>query len=189
MADRSLEFHLDTPRLILRDWRDEDLDAFAAMSADPRVMEMLAPVMDRAQAAEVLTRIKGIAAEYGHTFWAVERKNDAQMIGWCGIIRGTVGPIDGKAEIGWRLAADAWGAGYAREAALASLDWGFAHLPDDAIWAITSTGNARSWSLMERLGMVRHPDLDFDHPKLAVDSPLKRHITYSITRGAFLSTR
>ncbi len=189
MADLSPEYHLDTPRLILRDWRDADLDAFAAMSADPVVMETLGPLMTRDEADALLSRAKAIAAEHGHTFWAVERKSDAQMIDWCGIIRGSVGPVEGKAEIGWRLAADAWGQGYAKEAALASLDWGFANLADDAIWAITSTGNARSWGLMERLGMIRHPDLDFEHPRVAEGSPLKSHITYSIARGAFLSAR
>lgn len=95
---------------------------------------------------------------------------------------GNAGLIEGKVEIGWRLSHDAWGQGYAREAAAASLDWGFANLDTDRIWAITTPGNIRSWGLMERLGLKRHPQLDFEHPNVADDSPLKQHITYSIAR-------
>jgi RimJ/RimL family protein N-acetyltransferase len=176
------EFRIETERLILREWRDADIEPFAAMCADPRVMETLGPLMSRDETVALIARVRDVQAMHGHTFWATERLTDARFLGWCGIIRGNAGPIDGKAEIGWRIAADAWGQGYAREAAQAALAWGFANLPDDRIWAITSTGNTRSWGLMERLGMVRHADLDFDHPKVADDSPLKRHVTYSIGR-------
>ena len=80
------------------------------------------------------------------------------------------------------LARDAWGQGYAREVARATLDWGFANLAEDTIWAITVPANIRSWGLMERLGMTRQIDMDFDHPNVPDDSPLKRHITYNIMR-------
>jgi RimJ/RimL family protein N-acetyltransferase len=176
------EFRLQTERLILRDWEERDQEAFAAMCADPRVMATLGPVMDKDATAALLDRVKAIAETHGHSFWALERRADGAFLGWCGLIRGLDGPIEGKAEIGWRLAFDGWGQGYAREAAEATLNWGFRHLADDAIWAITAASNHRSWGLMERLGMVRHPDLDFDHPRVAHGSPLKRHVTYSIGR-------
>ncbi len=176
------EFALQTERLILRDWEERDLEPFAAMCADPRVMETLGPVMDATAVAALIERVKAIAAEYGHTFWALERREDGAFLGWCGLIRGQDGPIQGKAEIGWRLAHHAWGRGYAREAAQATLDWGFHHLEDDAIWAITAAINHRSWGLMERLGMTRRPELAFDHPRVEEASALKPHVTYSIGR-------
>ena len=176
------EFRLETERLTLRDWCADDLVPFAAMSADPAVMETLGPVMSQDETAAVIGRLQARRDEHGHTFWALERREDARFIGFCGIIRGVVEPIANMPEIGWRLASDTWGRGYAREAAAASLEWAFANLPDDRIWAVTSAGNNRSWGLMERLGMARHRDMDFDHPNVANDSPLKRHITYSIRR-------
>lgn len=99
------------------------------------------------------------------------------------MIRGNAGPVEGKAEIGWRLAHEAWGRGFATEAARASLDWLFANLPDDYAWAITHTGNHRSRAVMERLGMRHHPELDFDHPRIAEGDPLRRHVTYSLARA------
>jgi RimJ/RimL family protein N-acetyltransferase len=177
------DFRLETERLTIRSWRDDDLDPFAAMCADPRVMATLGPVMDRDATAALIARVNAIEAEHGMTFWALERKADAAFIGWCGLIVGDAEtPIVGKPEIGWRLAFDAWGQGYAREAAEATLAWGFGQKGLDRIWAITSVGNKNSWGLMERLGMVRHHDLDFDHPHVAADSSLRPHVTYSIQR-------
>lgn len=176
------EFRLETVRLTLREWQDGDLDPFAAMCADPRIMATLGPLMSREETAALIGRLRDDQARDGHCFWAMERRANGAFLGWCGLIRGSVGPIDGKPEIGWRVAHDHWGMGYAREAAQASLDWGFATLPDPAIWAITTPRNTRSWGLMERLGMTRHPDLDFDHPKAPDGHFLKPHITYSIMR-------
>ena len=87
-----------------------------------------------------------------------------------------------EAEIGWRLASDCWGNGYASEAARAAVGWLFANLTDDAAWAITHTGNTRSRAVMERLGMRYRPELDFAHPKLAESDPLRPHVTYSLER-------
>lgn len=145
-------------------------------------METLGPVMNRAESDALLNRVASIEAEHGHTFWALERKRDAALIGWCGVIRGNAGPIAGRAEIGWRLAHHAWGHGFATEAARASLEWLFAELPDEAAWAITSIGNQRSRAVMERLGMHYHPEHDFDHPRIAEGDPLRRHVAYSLPR-------
>jgi RimJ/RimL family protein N-acetyltransferase len=120
----------------------------------------------------------------GHCFWALERRDTGDFIGFCGLkimpdgIRG----LEGVIEIGWRLQRAAWGQGFAREAAEASLAWGFANLPVDRIAAITTPGNVRSWGLMQRLGMTRRHDLDFLHPNLAPDDPLAPHITYEMLR-------
>ena len=174
---------LETERLVLRSWRPEDLGPFATICADPQVMATLGPVMDRAQTAALIDRVTAMEAAHGHTFWALERREDAALIGWCGVIRGTDGPVEDKAEIGWRLARECWGHGYATEAARATLGWLFAHLADDAGWAITHTGNTRSRAVMERLGMRYRPELDFAHPRVAADNPLRPHVTYVLARG------
>ena len=175
------EFRLETERLLLRSWRAADLDPFAAICADPQVMATLGPVMNRGKAAALIERVTAREAQDGHTFWALERQRDAALIGWCGVIRGSAGPVAGQAEIGWRLAREAWGNGYATEAAQAALDWLFAHLPGAAAWAITHTGNYRSRAVMQRLGMTHHPELDFDHPALAAHDPLRPHVAYSLS--------
>lgn len=174
---------IETERLVLRSWHDVDIAPFQQICSDPQVMATLGPVMDLAETAALVERVRAMEALHGHTFWALERSEDARLIGWCGVIRGSVGPIDGKPEIGWRLARDCWGQGYASEAARASLDWLFANRPDDAAWAITSIGNTRSRAVMERIGMHYCPELDFDHPKLEPGDSLLRHVTYRIDRS------
>jgi RimJ/RimL family protein N-acetyltransferase len=174
---------IETERLVLRSWRDDDVDPFHAICSDPVVMATLGPVMSREETAALIDRIATKEAEDGYTFWALERREDARLIGWCGVLRGFVPPVDGKAEIGWRLASDCWGCGYVSEAARATLDWVFRELPDDSAWAITSAGNIRSRAVMERLGMTYRPELDFAHPKLAAHDPLLSHVTYALTRA------
>ena len=176
---------IETARLVMRSWRDDDLAPFQAICSDPEVMATLGPLLDIDETRALIERVRRRDAEDGHSFWALERLEDERLVGWCGVIRGNVGPVDGKAEIGWRLARDCWGVGYATEAARDAIDWAFANLPDDDVWAITWQGNDRSRAVMERLGMRRHPDLDFDHPKLAEGDPLRPHVTYSIARNAW----
>jgi RimJ/RimL family protein N-acetyltransferase len=178
------EFAIETERLILREWRKRDVAPLLAICTDLRVMEFLGPPQTEADVRAAIARQQGHQNRLGHCYWAIERRADSEMIGFCGLQPepDTIPAIGGLPDIGWRLSHEAWGKGYAFEAAKASLDWGFANLPDYAIWAITVPGNTRSWGLMERLGMARHHDLDFDHPGVPDDSPLKRHITYSIRR-------
>ena len=174
---------IETERLTMRAWRDEDIDPFHAICSDPVVMATLGPLMTRAEVADRVAKCRVQQTEDGYCFWALERRADARLIGWCGVQRGTVGPIDGKPELGWRLASDCWGQGYASEAARGAIDWGRANLPDDALWAITTVGNTRSRAVMERLGMVYRAGLDFDHPQIPPGDPLCRHVTYAIERG------
>jgi RimJ/RimL family protein N-acetyltransferase len=184
------DFAFETERLILRDWRGTDLTALHAICSDPQVMEYLGPVQTQAEVGDAIEWQRALQGEHGHCYWAIERKSDNAMIGFCGLILEPEGtPIAGQIDIGWRLAATEWGKGYAREAALASLNWGFAHLTVDIIWAITVPANLRSWGLMERIGMARHFDLDFDHPAVPDGSPLKRHLTYGITRDEWDACR
>jgi RimJ/RimL family protein N-acetyltransferase len=177
------EFALATDRLILRGWRDEDHAPLLAICRDPRVMGHLGPLQTAGEIHAAIDRQRTSQGLHGHCFWAIERREDGAMLGFCGLKHGPHDtPIEDRIEIGWRLRADAWGRGYAREAAQASLDWGWGHLADGAIWAITTPGNLRSWGLMERLGMRRRHDLDFDHPAQPAESPLLAHVTYGIYR-------
>jgi RimJ/RimL family protein N-acetyltransferase len=175
---------IETARLYLRNWRPEDRAVFLDMCNSPQVMEHLGGPMSDEEVDDGIARIAACQARNGHSFWAIERREDGAFLGFCGLKIATEAgtPVDGEIEIGWRLRADAWGKGYAREAAQASLDWGFAHLPTDRIVAITIPANRRSWGLMKRLGMTRRPDLDFDHPDFEVGHPLCAHITYVAER-------
>ncbi|MBA3897306.1 MAG: GNAT family N-acetyltransferase [Sphingomonadaceae bacterium] len=176
---------IETERLILRGWRDADRAPFHAMGNDPRVMAHIGPHQPRAETDAAIDRQNALLAGLGHCFWAIERRADGAFLGFCGIKPGPDGTrIAGEPEIGWRLAREYWGQGYACEAARACLDWGAANLPSDTIWSITVPGNTRSWGLMERLGMTRRADLDFDHPAVPDGSPLKRHIVYRAGRPA-----
>lgn len=172
---------IETERLILRRWEDRDRLVFHGHCSDPRVMAFLGPLSTRAETDAAIDRQNGFLDSHGYCFWAVERRQDGALMGFCGLKPGAEDtPIEGEIEIGWRFGHEFWGKGYAREASQASLDWGWANLDAPAIAAITTIGNVRSWGLMERLGMVRAPEDDFDHPK-AVEW-LKAHITYRIAR-------
>lgn len=172
---------IETERLILRRWEERDRPVFHACCSDPRVMEHLGALQTRAETDAAIDRQNRILDAHGHCFWAVERREDGTFLGFCGLKPGAEDtPIEGEIEIGWRFVHAHWGRGYAREAAQASLDWGWANLDASAIAAITTVGNARSWGLMERLGMVRAPEDDFDHPK--APEWLRAHVTYRIAR-------
>lgn len=169
---------IETPRLLLRPWRDDDRAPFAAMGADPEVMAHFPALLSRAESDAMVDRIALMMADQGFGLWAVERRDGGDFIGFCGLNRVNFAcPVADEVEIGWRLAHAAWGQGLAREAAQACLDWGFAH-GLARIVSFTVPANGRSWGLMERLGLKRRADLDFDHPRIAEGSPLRRHIVY-----------
>ncbi|WBO24213.1 GNAT family N-acetyltransferase [Sphingomonas abietis] len=173
---------IETARLILRGWGDADGETFARVTNSPAVMMHLGGVAPAERLARLAAEQQALQARDGHCFWIVERKADRALLGFCGLEKGDVGPIAGEIEIGWRLREDAWGQGYAKEAAFASLAWGWAHLDAPRIMAITTPANRASWGLMERLGMTRRHDLDFGHPAFARDHPLSAHITYVADR-------
>ena len=174
------EFRLETERLILRDWRDEDLDALHRINSDPLVMATIGPLQDRKAARVSLGRLMARTVRDGHTLWALERKSDARIIGFCGIVTGTVPQIENELEIGWRLASDCWGQSYAREAAEAAIGWFAVNRPGRRLCAITLTSNSRSRGLMKRLGMRYDPDGDFGYagPGMPAGSQIKPHVTY-----------
>jgi len=177
---------IETERLLLRSWRDDDLEPFAAMSADSEVMQHLGGVQERHEAAAAIARYRATERDQGHCFWAVERRDDHALLGFCGLrVGGHAGtPVVEELEIGWRLRRSAWGRGYAREAAAASMAWGWANTDRRRIAAWTVPANTPSWGLMRRLGMVHLPDLDFAHPSFPSDHPLSRHLVYAVDRSA-----
>ena len=184
------EFRLETQRLILRGWLDTDIDPFHEICSDPVVMATLGALMAREQVAATVARMQRLQCALGHCFWVMERKEDQQLIGWCGLIRGDVDtPIANRLEAGWRMTPSAWGKGYVTEAAIASVQWAFDNRDDDAVWAITTTNNKASRAVMERLGMEYIPEHDFDHPNVPADSPLLSHVTYRIERERWAENR
>ena len=173
------EFRLETERLILRPRREADREANWAWMQDDEVMRYL-PRQSRDEASRRFDLQNAIQAEHGHCFWVVERKADGTAIGFCGLVPPR--PPLREYEIGWRLVREAWGQGYATEAARATLAWSWANLDTPTIVAITVPANTASWRVMERIGMTRNPAEDFDHPDMAVGDPLRPHILYRITR-------
>lgn len=176
---------LRTPRLILRPWRDEDLVPFAAINADPAVMEFFPQTLDRRESEAAAGRIRDHFARQGFGLWAVEVPGAAEFIGFVGLsVPRFEAHFTPCVEVGWRLARSQWGRGYATEAARAALDFGFRDLALDEIVSFTVPANRRSRAVMERIGMTHSPADDFDHPALPEGHPLRRHVLYRSRRPA-----
>jgi RimJ/RimL family protein N-acetyltransferase len=173
---------LRTARLLLRPWRDADVAAFVELSADPAVMEFLRPLADPAVAVAWVAQVKAHWEQRGFGQWAVEIPGEASFIGAVGLATISYeAHFTPAVEVAWRLARAYWGRGYATEAARTALDYGFETLGLAEIVAVTVPANLRSRRVMERLGMTRAPEDDFDHPNLP-EGPLKRHILYRLRR-------
>lgn len=173
---------IETERLILRAFRDEDREAFAALNADPRVGDWLGGVSDRVQSDAMIDRINAHIAQHGFGLWAAERKADGRLVGMIGLRILDETPPGPGIEIGWRLAPDAQGLGLATEGAAAALAWGLANIDTPEIIAFTARSNLRSQAVMRRIGMVPAPERDFDHPRLAADHPLRPHVVFVAKR-------
>ena len=171
-------------RLILRAWREEDLAPFAELNADPAVMEYFPSTLSRAESDAFAARIRSEMAERGFGLWAVEVPGVAPFIGFTGLavprFRAHFTPC---VEIGWRIAREYWGRGYAPEAAGKALAHAFVALGLDEAVSFTAAGNLRSRRVMEKLGMTHDPADDFEHPSLAPGHRLRRHVLYRFRRG------
>ncbi|MEO5868140.1 MAG: GNAT family N-acetyltransferase [Sphingomonas sp.] len=173
---------VETKRLILRLPRPSDRPALIAMFADPLVMADLGPVKDEAATDAALAKHE-VSRHEGLGFWVVERREDGAVIGFCGLKRGdTYNPIAGEVEAGWIIDRPYWRQGYALEAMVAALRWGWAHCDAARIVAITSAVNLKSQAMMERLEMYRLADGDFEHTQVADGSRLKSMVTFAIDR-------
>jgi RimJ/RimL family protein N-acetyltransferase len=174
---------LRTPRLLLREWRDADIEPFVALSADAEVMELLLGPFDRARSELWAAGKRDFWRENRYGEWVVEAPGEAEFVGVVGLSRITYeARFTPTVEAAWRLARPYWGRGYAYEAARAAIEDGFARIGLTEIVAVTTPANRRSWRVMERLGMVRDLDGDFDHPRVPGGHPLKRHVLYRLKR-------
>lgn len=187
---------LTTPRLLLRPWRDSDREPFAALNADPVVMEHFQAPLSRAGSDEFVDRIADRFATSGWGLWAVEVVDGAPFIGYVGlwpadyVEEGTSDEPSGEStcvtvEVGWRLARGAWGHGYAPEAAIEAMRFGFGEVGLGEIVSFTVPQNRNSRRVMEKIGLQRRPDRDFDHPRVdPVAHPhLVRHVLYAVDRA------
>ena len=172
---------IETSRLLLRAWQERDLAPFAAMSTDPEVMRyLLRPETPEAVAPWIAGQVAH-RAEHGFCFWAVEERGTGAFVGAVGLLRVSYeAHFTPAVELGWRIARPFWGQGYAPEAALASIQFGFHILNLGELVANACVGNVNSRRVMEKLGMTRDPADDFDHPHIAEPSSLRRQVLYRI---------
>ncbi len=181
-----------TSRLRLRNWREDDVDAFVAMGQDREVMACFPSLFTREQTQAGLERNASFITGHGYGFWALEVIGGAPFIGFCGIKDVPfAAPFTPAIEIGWRLARAHWGNGYATEAARAAAAYGFDTLQLAEIVAFLLPANRASAAVCDRLGMQRDPSGDFDHPSFTADQvsvggfPQRRHILYRLSRRSF----
>jgi RimJ/RimL family protein N-acetyltransferase len=174
-------FEPRTERLWLRQWRDEDCAPFAALNADPEVMQYFPSTMDETDSNAFVYRNAALIEVQGWGLWAVEVVRTGTFVGFVGLNQPTwTAAFTPCTEVGWRLARTAWGKGYATEGARAALAIAFGPLGLEEVVSFTTVGNARSRAVMERLGMTRDPAEDFDHPKVVAESPMRRHVLYRL---------
>jgi RimJ/RimL family protein N-acetyltransferase len=175
---------LQGPRVRLRQWEARDCASFAELNADPVAMEHFPSVLTRAESDAMAERLRAVIEDKGWGFWCLEI--DGHCAGFTGLNVPTFdAPFMPAVEIGWRLLPRHWGRGYATEAARLALDYGFAVLKVDEVVAFAVPANARSRAVMERLGMQHDTAGDFDHPRLAIGHPLRRHVLYRISRPSW----
>lgn len=183
-------FELETARLRLRQWREEDVDALHAMTSDPEVQAHFPALNDREGAVKLYERLYELIDEKGWGFWAIEINEGKRFAGFCGIKEVNFdAPFVPAVEVGWRFVREHWGQGYATESARAAVRFGFEELGLDEIVAFLLPGNRRSAAVCERLGMTRDEAGDFDHPWFTEEQraingqPLRRHALYRLSAG------
>jgi len=180
---------IETARLILRPWIEEDRKPFAEMSADPAVMEHLLPLGGHDGANGWIDRHMAHLAEHGFCFWALEEKESGAFAGSVGLVKvGYEAHFTPAVEVGWRLARTFWGKGYAPETALASMRYGFEVLGLTEIVANTATHNTNSRRVMEKLGMDHDAQDDFNHPRMPENHPLRRQVLYRFSQDRWTAT-
>jgi ribosomal-protein-alanine N-acetyltransferase len=176
------------PRVLLRRWRDADAAPFAALNADAEVMRHFPSVLSREQSDAMIARARAGIEARGWGSWALEI--DGECAGFVGLTSPAFSAhFTPCIEIGWRLARKFWGRGFATEAALLALQYGFETRALEEIVSFTATTNTRSMRVMERLGMSRDAADDFDHPNLPADHPLRPHVLYRLSHAVWSESR
>jgi RimJ/RimL family protein N-acetyltransferase len=171
---------LRTRRLLLRRWRDDDRSAFHALNSDPAVMATIGPVMSRSESDAFMNRIEQRFGERRFGLWCVDL--GGEPIGFTGL---SVPWFRDGVEVGWRIRSEHWGQGYAPEAATECLRYAFEEIGLDEVISFTAVTNVKSRRVMEKIGLVRDADGDFDHPGVPEGSPLRAHVLYRITRERY----
>lgn len=177
------EPRLETDRLVLRRWTDDDLVPFAGINADPEVSRLLRGPIDRAQSDALVQRTEDSFETLGYGLWATEVRATGELIGFVGLARQTFeAHFNPSVEVGWRLSRSSWGHGYATEGGRAALAFGFDTLGIEELVSITTASNERSRAVMRRLGMTRDPADDFEQTQLPVGHPLRTAVLHRLTR-------
>lgn len=178
---------IHTERLVLRQWREQDREPFVELNADPRVMEFFPRTWTREESEASFQSSRNHIEKYGWGKWAACLRETDEFVGRIGLEE-----VDFQAhfspnvELGYRIAYKYWGKGYATEGARAALEYGFQGLQLEEIVAFTPVQNVRSQLVLERIGMHRNPEEDFDHPKLPKGHRLSRHVLYRIDKKCFM---
>lgn len=179
MRVNKLAMQIETKRLLLRQWRNEDLGQLAEMNHDPRVMEFIGLVLSEDQSKAMMERARKSWEERGYGRFAVEVLETGSVIGFIGLAATRINAhFTPTVEIGWRLSTQHWGRGYATEGADAVMDFSFNNLGLTEVVSFTSAKNLRSRRVMEKVGFQRNPVDDFEHPNLSPDDPLKPNVLY-----------
>ncbi len=170
---------LRTARLVLRDWREDDLEPFARLNADPAVMAHFPATLSRAESDAMARRVRAGLAERGWGLWALEAPGVADFVGFVGLAAPRFDAHFTPAlEVGWRLDRTWWGRGYAPEAGREAVRFALDELGLEEVVSFTAEGNRNSRRVMEKVGLRHDPADDFDHPSLPESHPLRRHVLY-----------
>lgn len=187
MSKNNSHIILETERLILRTWTPEDVGPMAEISQDPQVMRYFPALQNLKQTQQLIEKVMAHYREHGFTLYALELKSDGTFIGFTGLLTPDFeAHFTPAVEIGWRLASAYWGRGYATEAARCVLHHAFMDIGLEEVVSFSAVANAQSRRVMEKIGLHHNPKDDFDNPKLAADSPLRRHVLYRLTRAEYL---
>ena len=178
---------LETDRLILRTWNDDDLQPMLAINQDPKVMEYFPSLQDVDMTKNFIDKVNAHFKNHGYSLYAAVRKDTNEFIGFIGLLIAEFeSHFTPATEIGWRLSSSHWGQGFATEGAKAVLGYAFRELKIPEIVSFTAAGNAKSIRVMQKIGLQHNEVDDFDHPKLDDTSPLKRHVLYRLTKENYL---
>ncbi|MDN3681311.1 GNAT family N-acetyltransferase [Vibrio tapetis subsp. quintayensis] len=185
-----MRYPLETERLILRQWKDDDKPGYAKLNADPKVMTYFPALLNQAESDAQADLIHSLIEANGFGFWAVELKSSGEFIGFVGLHKQAAPEIPNTPmiEIGWRLSSEYWGKGYAPEAAEKALEFAFEQLNLAQVYAFTALPNIPSQRVMSKIGMI-NIDQDFDSPKLPKGHALERHCLFEIKSDTWRSRR
>ena len=182
-----MKIMIETDRLILRTWRESDLQQMLTINQDPKVMEYFPGLQDLEATTNFITKVNNHFDKPGYSLYATTRKDTSEFIGFIGLlIANFEAHFTPATEIGWRLSSKHWDKGFATEGAQAVLNHAFRELKIPEIVSFTAEGNAQSIKVMQKIGLRHHANDDFDHPKLEDTSPLKRHVLYRLSKEEYL---